>query len=72
MIRCCKNCSYGMRGAMPDDDKEIKVIWCCFNAPIPVIDPTGRIHYIRPPMKDAGWCGQFWLSLRKLFGRSDG
>jgi hypothetical protein len=54
-MRACKRCAYGI----PDVDQEGRAYVIC------ALMPPHKGE--RPMMKLTGWCGQFKLSLRRLF-----
>lgn len=63
MIRACARCRYGIKQTDPNGMAFIS----CGLLPPRAIEVGGQIAWTRPMMKLEGWCGQFRLSLLRLF-----
>jgi hypothetical protein len=66
MIRACKRCRFGIPAVEALETNEgvtrVEYVVCALMPPTP-----GRVPD-RPAMRQFGWCGQFRLSLLRLFG----
>jgi hypothetical protein len=63
-MRACKNCRYGdhVRAADGAD-----IYYCRLLPPRPDVVKDDLV-WVQPPMKPAGWCGQFKLAFFRWLG----
>lgn len=59
----CGRCKHGIT----DMDGETAYTVCALLPPAGNII-EGNLAWVRPPMAMRGWCGQFRLGLRRIFG----